>query len=115
MFSDCVSRLINKFGRTVSIVPNDDSKILTKAFIQPLRYKDKNYLGGKYIDIGYLNEKNYLYIGDKNTRLDLLPFNTKVVTNNESYVVKRAQAVYLGENILYVWAIIQVFVEDEAI
>lgn len=113
MFSDCVSSIIDKFGRTVTINLSDNSKINTKAFIQPLRYKDQTYMGGKCLDIGYLDGKNYLYIGDKNTRLDLYPFNTKIDTFNESYVVKRAQAVYLGENILYIWAIVQVFVEDE--
>lgn len=115
MFSNCVSSLINKFGRSVEVILSDNSKTSTKAFIQPLRYKDQTYLGGKCIDIGYLNGKNYLYIGDKNTRLDLLPFNTKILTNEESYVVKRAQAVYLGENVLYVWAVIQLFVEDDAL
>ena len=113
MFSNCVSGLINKFGRTVTIIPNDETKIAAKAFIQPLRYKDQTNLGGKITDIGYLNGKNYLYIGDKNARLDLLPFDTKIVTANECYIVKRAQAFYLGEDVLYVWAIIQVFVEDE--
>ena len=113
MFSSCVSSLINKFGRRFTIIPGDDKQIFTKAFIQPLRYKDQTYMGGKCLDIGYLNGKNYLYIGDNNTRLDLYPFNTKIETDDESYVVKRAQAVYLGESILYIWAIIQIFVEDE--
>ena len=115
MFSSCVSSLINKFGRNVDVILSDNSKISTKAFIQPLKLKDQTYMGGKRIDIGYLNEKNYLYIGDKNIRLDLLPFNTKILTNDESFIVKRAQAIYLGENILYIWAIIQMFVEDEAL
>lgn len=113
MISNCVSSLINKFGRSIDVILSDNRKISTKAFIQPLRYKDQTYLGGKCIDIGYLNERNYLYIGDKNTRLDLLPFNTRLIANDETYVVKRAQAFYLGENVLYVWAIIQVFVEDD--
>ena len=115
MFSNCVSRLINKFGRNVDIIFSDSNKTSAKAFIQPLKLKDQTYMGGKCIDIGYLNGKNYLYIGDKTTRLDLLPFNTKILTNHESFVVKRAQAVYLGENVLYVWAIIQMFVEDDAL
>ena len=62
-------------------------------------------MGGKCIDIGYLNGKNYLYIGDKNTRLDLLPFNTKILTNHESFVVKsssrlsgRKRLVCMGNN-----------------
>ncbi len=112
MFSSCVSSLINKFGRTVSVLPENGAPISTKAFIQPLRHKDQSYMGGKCVDLGYLNGKNYLYIGNKNVRLDLYPFNTKIETSEENYVVKRAQAVYLGEDVLYVWAIIQVFVED---
>ena len=66
MFSNCVSRLINKFGRNVDIIFSDSNKTSAKAFIQPLKLKDQTYMGGKCIDIGYLNGKNYLYIGDKN-------------------------------------------------
>lgn len=113
MFANCVSGLINKFGKTVTVVLSDNKKISTKAFIQPLRYKDQSYLGGTCVDMGYLNSKSFLYIGDKNTRLDLFPFDTKLETNDECYVIKRAQAVFLGESVLYVWAVLQVFVEDE--
>lgn len=113
MFSNCVTSLIEKFGRSVQIVSGENNDFYTKAFIQPLKYKDQSYMGGKSTEIGYLNEKNYLYIGDKNIRLDLLPFNTKIITSDETYVVKRAQANYLGENVLYVWAIIQIFVEND--
>ena len=115
MFSNCASNFIDKFGRSVRVLSGNGTPVTTKAFIQPLRYKDKSYLGGKSMDMGYLNEKNYLYIGHSNVRLDLYPFNTKLETDEESYVVKRAQAVYLGEDVLYVWAIIQVFVEDDLI
>lgn len=113
MFSNCVSSLIKKFGRSVTIIPDENNQVSTKAFIQPLRYINQSYFGEKFVDIGYLNKQNYLYIGDKNARLDLFPFNTKIISNNDSFVVKRAHPVYLGEKILYVWAIIQVFVEDE--
>ncbi len=113
MFSSCVSGLINKFGRTVTIIPGEGEEISTKAFIQPLRYKDSSNMGGKCMNVGYSSGRNYLYIGDKSTRLDLLPFDTKIATPDETYVAKRAQAVYLGESVVYVWAILQVFVEDE--
>lgn len=112
MFNNCVTSVINRFGKSVEIISKKDTNVSTKAFIQPLRYKDQMYMGGKCIDIGYINGKSYLYIGSKDVRLDLYPFNTILKTNEDNYVVKRAQAVYLGEDILYVWAIIQVYVED---
>lgn len=112
MFDTCVTNMINRFGQTVKVVSTDDTDVYTKAFIQPLRYKDQTYMGGKCMDMGYFNGTNYLYIGDKNTRLDLYPFNTMLKTDDQTYVIKRAQAVYLGEDVLYVWAIIQVYVED---
>ncbi len=113
MFSNCVINMIDKFGKSIEVWPKNNDIIYTKAFIQPLRYKDQMYMGGKCIDIGYLNGNSYLYIGNKNLRLDLYPFNTLIKTAEENYVVKRAQAVYIGDDILYVWAILQVYVEDE--
>ncbi len=112
MFNNCVTSVINRFGRSVEVISKNGTNVSTKAFIQPLRYKDQTYMGGKCIDIGYVNSKNYLYIGNKDLRLDLYPFNTILKTSGDNYVIKRAQAVYLGEDVLYVWAIIQVYVED---
>lgn len=114
MIYDCVKSILNKFGRNVNVIDqteNIQSKT-TKAFIQPLRYRDKNYIGAKYMDVGVVDGTNYLYIGSSNLRLDLYPSNTQIKTDEESYVVKRAQKVCFKDDIVYIWAILQLCVEE---
>lgn len=112
MVNDCLTNMFNKFGRALKIIAENKPTVTTKAFIQPLRYKDKSLLGEKSMDVGFFDDRNYLYIGGSDIRLDLYPFDTIIKTDAETFVVKRAQAVYLGERILYVWGIIQLYVED---
>ena len=105
---------IEDYGRSVEIMSPEIVTKNTKAFIQPLRYKDSSYIGGKYINIGKVDTTSFLYIGKKDVRLDLYPLNTIIKTNEESYVVKRAQKVCIKDDIVYIWAILKLYVEEES-
>lgn len=107
MINKCFSRAIKRWGQSIQVVLEDGTEECSKAFIQPIRHKNYSYYGGKCTDIGFNPEAEYLYIGPKEVRLDQYPFNTVVKTNDESYIVKRAQKVCIKENILYIWAILQ--------
>lgn len=107
MLSECVTYAINRFGCAVKITNSDGTEENFKAFIQPLRHKDHSFYGGKCAETGFTVGANFLYIGPKNVRIDQYPFNTILKTNEESYIVKRAQKVCFKNKILYIWAILQ--------
>lgn len=113
MMDKYIINTIEDYGRSVEIISPEMVTKTTKAFIQPLRYKDSSYLGGKYINLGKTSGTSFLYIGKNDVRVDLYPLNTIVRTSEESYIVKRAQKVCIKDNIVYIWAILQLYVEEE--
>lgn len=110
MMDKYIINTIEDYGRSVEIISSGMVTKTTKAFIQPLRYNNSSYVGGKYVNLGKVDETNFLYIGKNDVRLDLYPLNTIIKTDEESYVVKRAQKVCIKDDIVYIWAILQLYV-----
>ena len=98
--------LIEKYGREVTVTSGET--ILTdKAFIQPLRHGDKRTISGSYTETVIDNSEQFLYIGSPNLRLDLLPLETtSVETSDETYILKKADSIFLGSTIIYIRAIL---------
>ena len=66
MFSDkLVAGLMERYGRAVRILSPEENAaaIDCRAFVQPLRYKNKMYLNGVYLPSGYDDGRHYLYLG----------------------------------------------------
>ena len=99
-----------KLGRKVTL--NDSGKTEScKALIQPLRYKNKMYLDGVYTEIGFNSQGHYLYIGPPTPDLTLAGDTATVSSGDKSYRIDRAERVYNGSEIFYIWAIIRTIVE----
>lgn len=107
MTSEYVDMMIDKYGIEVSVSCNDMATQSTKAFIQPLRKKGNSYYGDEGYDLGVIDESHYLYIGKKDVRLDLYPFDTVLEANEDKYVLKKAHKVCIGQDIIYIWGIVQ--------
>ena len=63
-FVDSVCDIMDKHGQTMQY--SQDGEAFSppyRAFIQPLRYKNKMYLDGKHSEIGYIDTSYYLYLG----------------------------------------------------
>lgn len=103
---------IRKCGERVEVMVNGTA-VETFASIQPIKYKNRSYFSEKYLKLGNTDETNYVYMGEPIVRLDLLPFDTIVRSSGESYVVKRAQKVCVGRQIIYIWGILQRYIEEE--
>ena len=77
-----LSAEFEKWGRVLVIENTDSTRTASfKGFIQPLRYKNKMYLYGVNTEIGY------------------------------KYQIVRAVKIKLGEEVLYVWAVVRTVVE----
>lgn len=104
-----IKNILRAYGNDVQIIRYENNEILTedtKAFIQPLRYISKMYQE-EYMNSGYIDLNNYLYIGDSSVRLDLYPFGTLVCSNGDKYIIKKAKKVSLKGEVIYIWAILQ--------
>lgn len=104
------SEIFGKYARPVSI--HDASTVKTcRAYIQPLRYKNKMYLDGIYTEIGFNSQGHYLYIGPPEPDLTQLSDSGYISADGTHYRIDRAERVFMGDEIFYIWAIIRTIVE----
>ncbi len=104
------SSIFNTYGRRVEVHDGNTTKSC-KAFIQPLRYKNKMYLDGIYTEIGFNSQGHYLYIGPPLPDLTTVSDSGYISADGISYRIDRAERVYMGEDVFYIWAIIRTIVE----
>lgn len=102
--------IFDTYARRVEIHDGGTTKTC-KAFIQPLRYKNKMYLDGIYTEIGFNSQGHYLYIGPPKPDLTILSDSGYISADGTDYRIDRAERVYIGEEVFYIWAIIRTIVE----
>lgn len=111
MITDAVFK---KYGRSAGFMTKRGGLIKKmNAFISPLRYKNKMYLYGVNTEIGYNSQGHYLYIGPPDPDLTQMEDGGCVYCLGEKYRVDRAEKVYRGNEVFYIWAIIRVIVEND--
>lgn len=105
-------KLFEIAGRKIALISeNGETKAEFKAMIQPLRYKNKMYLDGIYTEIGFNSQGHYLYIGPPEIDLTELEDRDHLFADGTKYQIDRAEKVYMGEKVFYIWAIIRTIVE----
>ena len=109
-----IAPVFERYGRPAKFVSKDGTKLQEmSAFISPLRYKNKMYLYGVNTEIGYNSQGHYLYIGPPDPDLTQAQDSEYISCMGEKYRIDRAEKVYKGEDVFYIWAIIRVIVETE--
>lgn len=109
-----ITSIFEKYGRSSAFVSKDGEKLNEmKAFISPLRYKNKMYLYGVNTEIGYNSQGHYLYIGPPTPDLTAAEDGEYISCLGEKYRIDRAEKVYKGDEVFYIWAVIRVIVEIE--
>ena len=98
-----VIKSIQTYGEDVTVINNDDT-VLARAFIQPLRYRNKIYVGGEYRNLGMEYSEKYLYVGIPD--IPLVENKTIIERKDEKYFVKRVERYYVKEQVAYTWAIL---------
>lgn len=108
-----ITGMFRRFSRPCTLTDSEEKTVGTMhAFISPLRYKNKMYLYGVNTDIGYNNEGYYLYIGPPSP--DITQYQSGyIVCGEDSYKIDRAEKVYFGTSVFYIWAVIRKTVETE--
>ncbi len=100
---NCVDREIERYGSQVTICQGG-KRVAARAFVEPLRYRNKIYIGGEYRPLGMLRREKYLYVGSAAHRLSE---NQSVIeSQGEQYIVKRCETYYLKDMPVYEWAIL---------
>lgn len=108
--------LMRRYGRKATLhLPDGWYSTRFYCFLQPLRYKNKMYLEGVDTEIGFAGKEYYLYLGPAEHDLQKLGAGVTVRIEKDAFTVSRSEKIYLGEDALYIWAVlIRVVQEDEA-
>ena len=100
---NCVDKEIGRFGSLVSITQRGTC-VNTRAFLEPLRYRNKIYIGGEYHPLGFLRREKYLYVGKSSHRL--IENESVIEAQGSKYIVKRCETYYVKDTPIYEWAIL---------
>lgn len=108
-----IKECLEEYGRPVALCSSDGTNETNLyAIISPLRYKNKMYLSGIYTEIGYNSEGHYLYIGPPDCDLTDAD-GCYLISEGIKYRIDRAEKVYFGKEVFYIWAIIRIIVEPD--
>lgn len=98
-----VSDTIKRYGSSLCVVTNG-KKLATSGFVEPLRYKNKVYIGGEYHRLGFRRTEKYLYVGPCD--VELCENESVIETQGDKYIVKRCEKYYVKDTPVYMWAIL---------
>ena len=105
-----VSDSISRLGGEVSITA-DDHSVSARAIVEPLRYRNKIYIGGEQRHLGFMKREKYLFIGTPDMNLN--ENRTVIEAASGKYIVKRCERYFIQDNPIYTWAIMVPFGERQ--
>lgn len=98
---------MTRWGQTVYLTDGKWVSTPYKAFLQSLRYKNKMYLQDIETPIGTANQDYYLYIGPYDHMLHAQDGQLMLKNGNDLFVVVKTEAVYAGDSVCYIWAVVR--------
>lgn len=109
-----IDKILNTYGNTIYISGANDWKSPSfKAFLQPLRYKNKLYQQGSYTPLGINKNNVYLYVGPACHDLTKLDNTYRLHDReNKKYTIDRAEKITVKESVIYIWAIVRQTTEE---
>ncbi|MBQ5677826.1 MAG: hypothetical protein IIV47_03075 [Clostridia bacterium] len=104
-----INKMLDLYGNTVHISGADGWKSpFFKAFLQPLRYKNKLYQQGSYTPLGINKNNVYLYIGPSTHDLTKLDKAYRIHDrDNKKYTIDRAEKITVKDSVIYIWAVVR--------
>lgn len=110
-----IGQFLNRYGREAVFTADDGwCTAPFHCFIQPLRYKNKMYLYGVNTQIGYNAQGHYLYIGPPEHDVTKLSDDAVLQCDGIKYRIDRAEKVFCGNDVFYIWAVVRTIVEEES-
>ena len=101
-------KIFEKYGRQCEFITGGGAEPEEmKAFISPLRYKNKMYLSGTLTEIGYDTLRKFVLICPLEADVTSVDGVTTLLKFGEdSFCVDHCEKVFFGETPLYYWAIV---------
>ena len=95
-------RWFNKYSVQVEYRDENGDVLVFPAIIQPLRYKNKMYLSGVRMKLGYEGRRKFLMLFPASADLaNATSDSSMLLHNGYRYVFDRVENVYLAGNVVY--------------
>ena len=101
---------IARYGGDITVTSNG-STVRGRAIVEPLRYRNKIYIGGEQRHLGFMKREKYLFIGTPDMNLN--ENRTVIEAASGKYIVKRCERYFIQDNPIYTWAIMVPFGERQ--
>ncbi len=112
--AESIQEFIRRYGCQVNLYRDGNTVSESyRAFVQPLRYKNKMYLEGTRTPIGYADQSHYLYVGPGSVDVTALPQEAVLTMGEGRFYFSHCEAVRLADETLYMWAILRTLVEED--
>lgn len=98
--------VFERYGSKVQI-HKDGADMPVKAFVRPLRYKNKLYLEGKVGPAGIADRNLFLYMGPCDVNPGTAETGDYVLFRGYKYTPLKCELIELTGQPLYYWAILQ--------
>lgn len=102
---ESVKAILEKYGKDATVTMDAKSYAI-HAIIQPLRYQNKMYLDYENYDLGLHDNTCLLFIGPAAPDFTGKIADTVIAANGQKYMIKRADLMFLGNDPLYIRAVI---------
>lgn len=107
MLQGTVLKLIEKHGIYLTLA---DGSFTWRAFVEPLRYKNKLYVEESSVPEGMINRTAYRYIGPPDIDLNkIAPRGTLISMGNTLVTVSHSEEVSFDGNPIYIYGILNYY------
>ena len=111
--SENIQAYLEKYGCEVAIAPDgEEYDAPYRAFVQPLRYKNKMYLEGTRTRVGYADQSYYLYVGPATVDVCNLSDKAVLKMGDVRFYFSHCEAVRLADQTVYMWAVLRALIEE---
>ncbi|MCM1543990.1 MAG: hypothetical protein NC110_01710 [Ruminococcus sp.] len=99
-------KILGKSGIAMSLVEGEKLTAF-RAFIQPLRYKNKLYIDKNVTELRYENTRRFLLLSPPNVDISGADGRSSFISDgNQEYAVNHSELIMLGNKPMYRWSII---------
>ncbi len=105
---ESINGILSRYGSEFSLSANgEDFCGGFRAFVQPLRYKNKMYLDGTHSRMGHVDQSFYLYVGPAWVDITKMDHRARLKMGEQVFFVSHSELVQVANTPLYVWAILR--------
>lgn len=101
------SDILSRYGQTVTLCRQGEKELPCRAFLQPVLERGEDLFQRLPTPLGQVRQDRWICLGGPEMALDRLG-DGYLAWGGETFTVRSAQPVYLGDELVYWWGLLAV-------